>query len=70
MSSITLSFKTDNAAFRFADDLDKAAVLEFMRKAMQRLNDRDIAPGDTTEFLLRDMNGNQVGSLIVEEDMP
>lgn len=68
MSSITLSFKTDNAAFRFDDDLDKAAVLEFMRKAMQRLNDRDIAPGETTEFLLRDMNGNQVGSLIVEED--
>lgn len=68
MSRFTLTFNTNNAAFR---DEEGGLVVEAIRDLLASTSDR--MDGFTPflgmhEFLIRDINGNQIGSAIVEED--
>ena len=71
MSTFTLTFTTDNAAFRSDDEsLDLTAVAAMLQQVADRVATRT-PPSQTpmmTEVYLNDLNGNRVGSFIIEED--
>lgn len=69
MSTFTLTFTTDNAAFRFDDDtLDVESVISTAKRATRKIADQEIAPGETFWRWVRDANGNNVGTITIEED--
>jgi hypothetical protein len=71
MSTFTVTFNTDNAAFRQDDEsLDLLAVAAMLQQIADRVADRT-PPSQTpamTEVYVNDLNGNRVGSFIIEED--
>ena len=71
MSTFTLTFSTDNAAFRQDDEsLDLTAVAAMLQQVADRVADRTPPSQNAaiTEVYVRDLNGNRVGSFIIEED--
>jgi hypothetical protein len=69
MSTFTLTFKTDNAAFRDDDDAlryDKVAAM--LVEVASKVADRAPRAAALIEVYVRDENGNRVGSFIIEED--
>lgn len=73
MSTFTINIKTDNAAFRNEDgSLYAFGVRETVLEAMRKLIDRfdEIEPGSLTEVRLFDPNGNRVGEMTIDEDIP
>lgn len=69
MSHFTIYVSTDNAAFRDEDDnLIVEAVQGILDDVTNRIDGFTAAPGESHEFLIRDGNGNQIGSAFIEED--
>ena len=69
MSTFTLTFKTDNAAFRFDDEtLDVESVISTAKRATRKVADQEIASGETFWRWIMDANGNNVGTITIEED--
>lgn len=65
MSHLTVTFKTDGEAFRQpSGDLDIAETERVLKLALSRV--WTIPAGGTIN--LRDINGNTVGALVIEED--
>lgn len=73
MSTFTINIKTDNAAFRNEDgSLYAFGVRETVLEAMRKLIDQahTVERGGAVEFFLRDANGNRVGEMTIDEDIP
>lgn len=73
MSTFTIHIRTDNAAYRNEDgSLYAFGVRETVLEAMQKLIEKadHIVPGGAIEFFLRDANGNRVGEMTIDEDIP
>lgn len=68
MSTFTLTFKTDNDAFRDEDgNLDLVMLRATVRGVADRLTDQSVTFG-TTKQTIRDLYGNRVGAYTIEED--
>jgi len=69
MSTFTMTFTTDNAAFRKDDDtLDVDAIIATIKKATRKIVDQEVATGETFWRWVFDANGNSVGTITIEED--
>jgi hypothetical protein len=67
-STFTLTIGTGNAAFRLDDgSLDIDAIGGILIQTADRISGFTANPGDVHELLIRDINGNQIGSAIIEE---
>jgi hypothetical protein len=68
-STFTLTFDTGNAAFRDDDDnLIVDAVRDILTKTWTRLDGFVVEPGAKQELLIWDVNGNRIGSAVIEEN--
>lgn len=69
MSHFSLYIATDNAAFRDEDEsLMPEAIMSILADVAHRIDGFTAAPGESHELLIRDINGNQIGSAFIEED--
>lgn len=69
MSHFSLYIATDNAAFRDDNEsLITEAIMGILADVAHRIDGFTADPGESHEFLIRDGNGNQVGSAFIEED--
>lgn len=69
MSHFSLYISTDNAAFRDDNEaLTTEAIMGILADVAHRIDGFTADPGESHEFLIRDSNGNQVGSAFIEED--
>jgi hypothetical protein len=71
MSTFTLTFKTDNAAFRDEDgNLDYMALRDTIAQVADRMIARGAMAGleQPDQIPVRDLNGNRVGYFEIEED--
>ena len=70
MSSVTITFSTDDAAFRNEGDesLNTSAVADILRNLVDKAAGRIPGIGETLEFRIRDINGNRIGYMSIEED--
>ena len=69
MSHFSLYIATDNAAFRDDNEaLTTEAIQGILADLAHRIDGFIAEPGESHEFLIRDINGNQVGSAFIEED--
>mgnify|MGYP007086250428 CR=1 FL=1 len=70
MRRLSLNMVTDNAAFRHGDEsLNVCALQEALLSAVERLTGAEVAAGEHLEVLIRDVNGNTVGSLYIDESV-
>ena len=68
-STFTLTFNTGNAAFRDDDDnLIVDSIRDILTQTWTRLDGFAVDPGAKHELLIRDINGNQIGSAFIEEN--
>ena len=69
MSTVTVTFTTDNSAFRDGDEaLVMTAVTDVLSWVSGRLGTVDVDPGTTLETAVRDPFGNRIGAVTVYED--
>lgn len=68
MSRFTLTFDTDNSVFRDDDDgLVMESICDILYATAGRV-EGFVAFKGKHEFLIREVNGNQIGSAFIEED--
>lgn len=69
MSTVTVTFTTDNSAFRDGDEaLVMTAVTDVLSWVSGRLGNADVGPGGALEIAVRDPFGNRIGAVTVYED--
>lgn len=69
MSHFSLYITTDNAAFRDEEEtLMPEAIMGILADVAHRIDGFVTRPGESHELLIRDINGNQIGSAFIEED--
>lgn len=70
MGRLSLNMETDNAVFRHEDEsLNVFALQEMLFSAVERLTGAEVAVGEHLEVRIRDVNGNTVGSLYIDESV-
>jgi hypothetical protein len=68
MRTVKFEIETGNAAFRLDDEtLDIQSLETTIVKAISRISWADLDGDSTLEIPILDLNGNRVGSLVVEE---
>lgn len=68
MGTFSLEIDTNNAAFRNEDDsLDIKFLQVTLDRAISRLTGEAFMPDGTLEMTIRDVNGNTVGTLFIDE---
>lgn len=70
MSNVTITFDTDNAAFRNPGDesLNTSAVADILRDLAATVGQRVPDLGTTIEYMVYDYNGNRIGQFTIYED--
>lgn len=69
MGTFSLSFETDNAAFRTEEEgLDLLALEAVVSASLQGIGRYELAQGDVYEAPVMDANGNTVGRLLIDEN--
>lgn len=70
MSNVTITFDTDNAAYRNPGDesLNMSAVADTLRELADVVGYRTPNLGETMRRGILDVNGNHIGQVTIEED--
>ena len=68
MTSFVLQFDTSNTAYRSdSGNLEKYALKGTVMEMLERVSEIRIDTGDVLEVPVRDINGNTVGTLMIDE---